>query len=141
MKDFESLHQKVQEHINCSTTTDFITEMSTLEKETDTNEAALKWVALMTLHGINANAQKITVKKSADGEVVVTAKYNAETLPSPGDDAGAKIFETLRKITHIEAPKGKMPLALGVGDSSVDLAIKIKTKDGGEKLTIKFPEK
>lgn len=141
MKDFDSLHQKVQEHINCSTTTDFITEMSTLEKETDVVEAALKWLALSVLHGINANASKITVSRAADGEVSVKAEYRTEFLPSPGDAVGAKVFETLRKITHIEAPKGKTPFALGVGDSSVDLNIKFKVKDGGEKLTIKFPEK
>lgn len=141
MKDFDSLHQKVQEHINCSTTTDFITEMATIAKETDVDEAALKWVALSVLHGINADAKKISLKKGADGEVSVEAKYRTERLPSPGKDIGAKIFEALRQITHIEGPKGKMPFALGVGDSSVELAIKIKEKDGAQKLSIKFPDK
>jgi len=43
-------------------------------------------------------------------------------------------------ITHIEGDKGKTLLALGIRDSSIDLKIKMKTKDGGKKITIKFPE-
>ena len=67
MKDKETLHKKVQELIDCFATTDPLKEMSELGKEGDVGEAALKWLALATLHGINRNAEKITVQHSAGG--------------------------------------------------------------------------
>jgi hypothetical protein len=44
------------------------------------------------------------------------------------------------EIAHIEGDKGKTPLALGIRNSSIDLNVKLKTKDGGKKVTLKFPE-
>ncbi len=84
MKDKRSLHLKVQELCDCYATTDPLKEMSELKKEADKDDVALKWLALATLHGINSNAKKITVTRSEDGEVNVTAEYRVAELPSPG---------------------------------------------------------
>jgi hypothetical protein len=46
----------------------------------------------------------------------------------------------VREITHIEGGKGKIPLALGIREDSIEVEIKMKSKDKGEKVTIKFPE-
>ena len=140
MKDTGSLHQKVQEHIDCQATTDPLKEMSEIVNEADQDEGALKWLALAVLHGVNQNAEKISVSKSADGQVAVTAKYRQAQLPSPGAAIGGKIIRALRTITHITEKKGKMPLALGIRDSSVELRVKVKSKEGREKITLKFPE-
>ena len=48
---------------------------------------------------------------------------------------------TVREITHIESGKGKSPLALGIRQDSIELRVKIKTKDKGEMVTISFPDK
>ena len=106
----------------------------------DTEEAALKWLALAALHGVNSNAKAVTISRSKDGEVRVTAKYRESELPSPGSDVGSKIMEAVREVTHIEGNKGKCPLALGIRDDSIELQVKMKTKDDKEKVTIKFPE-
>ena len=45
----------------------------------------------------------------------------------------------VREITHIEGGKGKSPLALGIREDSIELKIKMKTKDEGERVTLKFP--
>ena len=37
--------------------------------------------------------------------------------------------------------KGKSPLALGIRQDSIELGVKMKTKDKGERVTISFPEK
>jgi hypothetical protein len=140
MKDTGSLHLKVQELCDCFATTDPLKEMSVVKDDTDKNEAALKWLALAALHGVNNNAEKISITKSDDGNVTVTAEYRKKDLPSPGTDVAEKIFEAVAGITHIEGDKGKTPLALGIRDSSIDLKIKMKTKNGGKKITIKFPE-
>jgi hypothetical protein len=140
MKDTGSLHLKVQELCDCFATTDPLKEMSDIKAEAEKDEAALKWLALAALHGVNNNAEKISITRSDDENVTVIAEYRKKDLPSPGSDVAEKIFESVAGITHIEGDKGKTPLALGIRDSSIDLKIKMKTKNGGKKITIKFPE-
>ena len=140
MKEKRNLHLKVQELCDCYATTDPLQEMSRLPKDADKTEAALKWLALAALHGVNDNASKITVYRMPDGTISVTAEYHRSELPSPGSEVGEQIFEAIREITHIEEAKGKTQLALGMRDSSVDLLVKIKSTDGKEKISIKFPE-
>jgi hypothetical protein len=140
MRDKETLHKKVQEEIDCFATTNPLKEMSELGKSGDVEEAALKWLALAALHGINMNAREISILKSGEGEVKVTAEYRRAQLPSPGLTIGEKIIETVRGITHLEKEKGKTLLALGVRDGSVDLKVKVKKEADGERVTLKFPE-
>lgn len=139
MKDFDNLHLKVQEHIDCYSQNDPLQEMSRLPAEPDTPVAALKWMALAALHGINANAEKITLTRNTDGRVSVTAQYRTALLPSPGNEAGAKVIELVRAITHITGDAGQIPLALGIRDSSIELKVKIKKKDGKERISLQFP--
>ena len=49
-------------------------------------------------------------------------------------------MNAVRETTPIESGKGKSPLALGIREDSIELKIKMKSKDGGEKVTLKFPE-
>jgi hypothetical protein len=140
MKDKGSLHLKVQEMCDCFATTDPLKEMSVVKDDEDKEEAALKWLALAALHGVNNNAEKISITRLDDGNVKVTAEYRKTDLPSPGSEVAEKIIETVIGITHIEGGEGKTPLALGIRDGSIDLSIKMKTKNGGKKVTIKFPE-
>lgn len=135
-----SLHLKVQEMIDCFATSDPLREMSNLEKEPDKDEAAIKWLALAVLHGINAGAKKISIVKSGDGEVRILAEYGRAELPSPGRVIGARILDSVRKITHLEGDKGKTPLVMGVRDGSLELHVQARRDGEGEKVTLKFPE-
>ena len=140
MKDERNLHLKVQELCDCFATTDPLKEMSQISAAAEEEEIALKWLALAALHGVNSNASKITLSKADDGNIRVTAEYRTAELPSPGANVGDKILAAVRAITHIDADKGKTQLALGMRDSSVDLEVKIKSKKGHEKISLKFPE-
>jgi hypothetical protein len=140
MKDTENLHKKVQEHCDCFATTDYLSEMSKVKTDADKDEAALKWLALAALHGVNSGAEEVTIYKNKDGQVKVIAEYKDAELPSPGNEVADKIFETVRKITHIEDKKGKTELALGIRDSSISLKVKVKQSGDGDKITFKFPE-
>ena len=139
MKEKRNVHLKVQELCDCYATNDPLKEMSEVKDDADQEEAALKWLALASLHGVNNNAKEVTLTRSRNGDVRVTARYRETDLPSPGSDVGAKIMEAVREVTHIEDGKGKSPLALGIRNDSIELQIKMKTKDDGEKITIKFP--
>ena len=140
MKEKRNLHLKVQEMCDCYATGDPLKEMSIVKNEEDKEDAAVKWLALAALHGVNNNAEEITITRSSEGTVRVVAEYRESELPSPGSEVGGKIVDTLREITHIEEDKGKTPLSLGIRNDSVNLQIKFKAKDGKEKITIKFPE-
>jgi len=140
MKDKRSLHFKVQEHCDCYATTDPLKEMSVLQTDDDKNEAALKWIALAILHGINANAKKISISRSNDGEMKVAAEYRKLDLPNPGSEIGEKVIEAFREITYLEGDKGKTPLAVGVRDGSIEMNVKLKKEKNGESVTLKFPE-
>ncbi len=139
MKDPQNLHKKVQELCDCYSTTDPLKEMSKIKADEDTLESALKWLALASLHGVNNNAKKISIKQGTDGTVSVTAEYRDTELPSPGPEVAANIIEAVREITHIEDEKGKSILVMGIKDSSLDLKVSVKDKDDDKKVTIKFP--
>lgn len=139
MKDTESLHLKVQELCDCFAATDPLKEMSKVKMDESTLDTALKWLALATLHGVNNNAKKISIKQGKDGTAKVTAEYRETELPSPGTDIVDTIFNAVKEITHIEGKKGKSRLALGIRDSSIDLDIGVKDKGDYKKVTIKFP--
>jgi hypothetical protein len=140
MKDERNLHLKVQELCDCYATTDPLREMSQIQTTAGQEDIALKWIALAALHGVNSNAKKITLAKRDDGNISVTAEYRASELPSPGNAVGEQILAAVREITHIEADRGQTQLALGMRDSSIDLEVKIKSKKGTDKLSLKFPE-
>ena len=139
MKEKRNLHLKVQELCDCYATNDPLKEMSMIKNQEDKEETALKWLALAALHGVNDNAEEVTITRSSDGKVQVVAKYRESELPSPGSEVGSRIIKAVREITHIEGQKGKTPLALGIRNDSVELQVKMKEKEGREEVTIKFP--
>ena len=140
MKEKRNLHLKVQELCDCYGSTDYLREMSVVQNDADREEAALKWLALVALHGVNGNAKKVTLSRTDDGKVKVVAEYRETELPSPGAEVASKIFSSMREITHIEDEKGKTVLALGIRDSSIETQIKLKSKHGKEELSVEFPD-
>jgi hypothetical protein len=139
MKEKRNLHLKVQELCDCYATNDPLKEMSVVKNDEDKDEAAAKWLALAALHGVNDNAEAVTISKSSDGKISVTATYRQSELPSPGSQVGDKVIETIREITHIEEGKGETPLALGIRQDSIELQVKFKSDNNEDSVTITFP--
>ena len=140
MKDKRNVHLKVQELCDCYATNDPLKEMSMVINDGDKDEAAVKWLALAALHGVNNNAKEVSITRFSDGEIRVAAKYREAELPSPGSEVGSKIMETVREITHIEGHEGKSPLALGIRNDSIELRVNFKKTEDREKVAIEFPE-
>ncbi len=140
MKEKRNLHLKVQEMCDCYSTTDPLKSMSQMVNEGDAEEAAVKWLALAALHGINANAEKISLFQAGDGTVRAVAEYRPTDLPAPSKAIAHKVMGVVREITHIEDAKGKLPLSLGIGDSSVEIQVKVKSKGDEHTVTLKFSD-
>lgn len=140
MLDKRNLHLKVQEMADCYKGTDFLKEMSLIPSDGDQEEAALKWIALAVLHGVNSNAKKVSLRRTSDGGVSVLAEYRPALLPAPGEEVGRRVIDDLRAIAHFESDKEKGPLAFGLGNDSLELHLKVKRKEGEETVTLEFPE-
>jgi len=70
----------------------------------------------------------------------VVAEYRPADLPAPSKATAEKVVEAVREITHIEGDKGKLPLSLGIRDSSIDIEVKVKSEGGENKISLKFGE-
>ncbi len=140
MKDTSSIHQQVQSLCDCFATTDPLKEMSEIARAPEARDAALKWIALAVLHGINNNAEKISLVSTGGGKVRVTAEYRTAELPSPGAEVGSKIVEAIREMTHIEKDREKVALAFGFRNNSMELKIKARHEGDDDRITISFPE-
>ncbi len=140
MLDKRTLHMKVQEQCDCFVDTDPLSEMAGLINEHDPEDGALKWIALAVLHGIDRNAEKISIRCTSEGGVSVTAKYRKTELPSPPTPIGRKVLDVVKGITHIEADKGKSALVIGIRDSSVKLEVKLDRDGAQEEVVLKFPD-
>jgi len=138
MRDMGTPHKRMQELCDCYAETDLLKEMAMIHSDADKDEAALKWLALAVLHGVDRNARSISLERTSDGSIRVTAEYKETDLPTPGKEIGEKVIEAARQITHIEESKGETPLAIGIRDSSIEVRVKVKREDSAEKVTLKF---
>ncbi len=138
MRDMGTPHKRMQELCDCYAETDLLKEMAMIHSDADKDEAALKWLALAVLHGVDRNARSISLERTSDGSIRVTAEYKETDLPAPGKEIGEKVIEAARQITHIEESKGEIPLAIGIRDSSIEVRVKVKREDSSEKVTLKF---
>ena len=139
MRDSSSIHQKVQEMCDCFATNDPLQEMSKMQQETDAKEAAIKWVALAILHGINSNAEEISIEQTKAGSVKVVAEYRKAVLPPPDANIGQEIITACKEMIHADSSQSQSTLALGVRNSSMELEVRTREESGDNKVTIKFP--
>jgi hypothetical protein len=140
MKDKRSLHLKVQELCDCYATTDPLKEMSEMQKGEEEEEAALKWLALAILHGVNANAKTISISRSNDGKVKVTGEYRKADLPNPGLEIGDEVIRAVKAITHLEGEKRQTDLAIGIRGGSIEMKVEVKKEDAMESVSLQFPK-
>jgi hypothetical protein len=138
MLDKHTLHMKVQEHCDCFATAEPLREMAALGKEPDAEEAALKWISLAVLHGIDRNASSISLR-SAGGKLSAAAVYRDCELPQPPETVGRKIFDIVRAITHLD-DRGRMPVSIGIRDSSIEIEFNLDRDGDSEEIILKFPE-
>ncbi|MDZ7640729.1 MAG: hypothetical protein U5J62_01695 [Desulfurivibrio sp.] len=137
-----NLHQQLIEMCDCYLDTDFTAGMrETVAAGGDSQEDAVKYLALALLYALTQKAEKLSLKKKADEvKVVVKSGEAKEPLPSPGPALFTRITDMMRSILHSEADQEKSVLALGLRSGDVELQVKLKRQEGKESLKFKFPK-
>lgn len=137
-----NLHLKLQEMCDCYMNTDFVRQMEGMSGPSgNIQEDSVKYLALAIMYGVTEKARKLAIKRK-QGEtraILKTADAKIE-LPQPTDQIFDGVVELVRCILHFEEGSGKSPLSLGLQNSQLDLQVKVKEKDAGTSLKIKFPE-
>jgi hypothetical protein len=135
-------HLKLQEMCDCYMETDFLgvmQDMSGIETK-DSEEDAIKYLALAVMYAITKKAEKLSFKKK--GDEIKTKIKNGETeiLPPPSGAVLDKAFEIMRAILHIEEDNEEMDFSLGLRSGEVNVMVKFTRKDDKQSLKIKFPK-
>jgi hypothetical protein len=129
-----TFHQRLQEYCNCYVGTDPKEELLRLSMggeaadfTGDLEEAAIKLLGLMILYGLKENAKSIELRRTKDGRtrIDVSASGNYQ-LPGPPRNLFEKAMDIARAISHIEGSKGQIPLALGLGQDSIELLLTLE---------------
>jgi hypothetical protein len=127
MADMESPHVRLQQQIDCQLEVNPREALAKWEKQgwreepgTDSDEAPLKYLALVLTDAIEQKAVRLAVDK--DAGVTVYADRTYELPKAPGHYI-ARSLEILREIAGINGPSGEGKLALGVRNDSLELVI------------------
>ncbi len=146
--DKRSLHLRLQEYCDCYVDAEPKQELDLISREGlsadvigDPEEVALKFLGLAILYGIKEKAKRISFVSTEEGEiqfkVQAAGNYKLSAPPPPVAD---EIFTVMRSITHLESPKAKEPLSLGLKNDQIELGVEFDSAGGKEMLTISFPE-
>ena len=142
-----SLHLRLQEYCDCYLETDPQKEIVVINQKgaaadvtKDREEVALKFLSLIIIYGVNQSAKKISLTRrgrdEASLDVEAAGKY---AIPAPRVDIADEIFKVMRSITHLESPRGKEVLSLGLRNDRVELTVEFASAAGENVLTIVFP--
>lgn len=138
-----NLHLKLMEMCDCYLGTDYA---ATIHKvadapSSDTQEDALRYLALALLFTLTEEARQLSFKRKND-KITVTIKHEDEkiALRPPARHVFEKIIAIMRAILHLDEDKGGMPLALGLKNDRIEVQVKIERAADKEALKVKFPE-
>ncbi|MGC8660177.1 MAG: hypothetical protein ACP5U1_14015 [Desulfomonilaceae bacterium] len=132
MSDSESPHARLQAQIDCQLEVKPKDALESWQKSgwkeqpgTDSDEAPLKYLALVLLEAIESRSVRLSMDKDRGVTVLGDSTY---TLPKAPGMFIARGLEILREIAGIEGPNAQGRISLGVRSDSLDLIIQ---KEGG----------
>jgi hypothetical protein len=146
LRDERNYHQRLQEFCDCFMETDFRKELERASQGIsgdpgdDPEELALKFLGLTFLYGANEDARQISLKRSAQGEVIFSIDARGSyQLPPPEPDLAQHVIAIARAITHIEEDRGEEPFSLGLRSDRLEVTLQFERGKGEDSLSIRFP--
>ncbi|MCL5125267.1 MAG: hypothetical protein M1511_12370 [Deltaproteobacteria bacterium] len=132
MSDFESPHARLQGQIDCQLEVKPKDALTSWEKNgwneepgTDSDEAPLKYLALVLLEAIEGRSVRLSIDKDRGVTILGDSSY---TLPKAPEMFIARGLEILREIAGMQGPNAQGRISLGVRTDSLDLIVQ---KEGG----------
>ena len=134
-------HLKLQEMCDCYMETDFLGAMQDMAgiETKDSEEDAIKYLALAVMYAITQKAEKLSFRKEGDELKASIKNGSKEKLPVPSAEVLDKVFEIMRTILHIEEDNGGMEFSLGLRSGEVNVMVKVAREGDKQSLKIKFP--
>ena len=138
-----NLHLKLMEMCDCYLGTDYATTIHKVADapSDDTQEDALRYLALALLYTLTEEARQLSLKRKND-KITVTIKHEDEkiALRPPARPVFDRIIAIMRTILHLDEDKGGMPLTLGLKNDQIEVQVKVERATDKETLKVKFPE-
>lgn len=135
-------HLKLQEMCECYLETNFLKQLKGMSgtQSSDPAEDAVKYLALAIMYTVSEKAKKLSMKRKGDNLTVKVKGDEEITLPPPSSEQFNRITAIMRAILHIEQDEGRLPLALGLRNGSLELLVELSRGQDKETLKIKFPD-
>jgi len=135
-------HLKLQEMCECYLETNFLKQLKGMSgtQSSDPAEDAVKYLALAIMYTVSEKAKKLSMKRKGDNLTVKVKGDEEITLPPPSSEQFSRITAIMRAILHIEQDEGRLPLALGLRNGSLELLVELSRGQDKETLKIKFPD-
>jgi len=138
-----NLHLKLMEMCDCYLGTDYADTIQQVADapSADTQEDALRYLALALLLTLTEEARQLSLKRKKD-KITVTIKHDAEkiALRPPTRPVFDRIIAMMRTIIHLDEDKGGLPLTLGLKNDQIEVQVKMERTADKETLKVKFPE-
>lgn len=138
-----NLHLKLMEMCDCYLGTDYAATIQQVADapSADTQEDALRYLALAILLTLTEKARQLSLKRKKD-KITVTIKHDAEktALRPPTRHVFDRIIAIMRSIIHLDEDKGGLPLILGLKNDQIEVQVKIERTADKETLKVKFPD-
>lgn len=132
MSESTSFHLRLQQQIDCQLEVNARQSLINWESlgwneepGTDSDEAPLKYLALVLLDALESKAVRINIDKDNGSTVYADTTY---TLPKAPTSFIARGLEILRDISGMEGASSKGRIAVGLRSESLEIVIQ---KDGG----------
>ncbi|MFC1591841.1 hypothetical protein ACFL43_04910 [Thermodesulfobacteriota bacterium] len=128
MRDDTSLHQVLQNNIDCMLETNpgvvlkkWADEGWQQDEGVDVDETCLKYLALVLLDALSNKAQKIVLEMGCPA--LVASEGVQHMLPAAPESILARGLEIVREICGMEGAAAEGRLALGIRNNSIELRI------------------
>ena len=149
MKDSRNLHIKLQEYADCFAESDPAWELKEINRKGvggdvtgDTAEAALKYLSLAILSGIEEGSRNIFFTRNGElnGACYMSGDKEAR-LPGLPSGMVKEIIGILRCITGLETDNGISRLVYGIRKDQIEIDVGVTRSGSQETLSLTLPRR
>lgn len=128
-----NLHKKILDMCDCYMESDYSERLRGMagQSSVDTEEDAIKYLALTILFGVTEGAAKLSFTKKGDVlSVVASSAKGEQPLPVPHKRVGDALFSVMQGIMHHGEGTKSLLLSLAIGGNPFEVMVKLQIEEG-----------